>query len=110
MKLQVSIAIFLPLLLVVFSSTETSAQENFIASSVSPYTISAGNLGEPQWYPFVLARGADRMVIQNTPITERPYRPMHFYGNAVRRSYFRGTPAPLPRDFVRGASTILLRR
>ena len=65
---------------------------------------------EPKWYPFVVARGPDRMAIQNTPIMQRPYRPMHFYGNAVRRTYYRGNPAPLPRDLARATTTVILRR
>ncbi len=40
---------------------------------------------EPGWYPYTIARGADRAKIENTPILERPYRPLHFYGNTVRR-------------------------
>ena len=42
------------------------------------------------WYPYVIARGEDRAVIQNTPIELRPNRPLHFYGNIVRRNVARG--------------------
>ena len=31
-----------------------------------------------------------RREIRSMPITERPSRPGHFYGNAVRRNYHRG--------------------
>jgi hypothetical protein len=44
---------------------------------------------EPGWSPVVVARGDMRRQIQATPILERPYRPMHFYGNAVRRAHYR---------------------
>ena len=43
----------------------------------------------PGWYPFVIARGQDREKIQKSPIELRPYRPLHFYGNTVRRNYYR---------------------
>ena len=42
----------------------------------------------------VFARGELRREIEATPILERPYRPLHFYGNAVRRAYYRGSPQP----------------
>lgn len=101
MKLQVSIVMSIALFLAMVFASQATAQE---------YSLRNTSAQEPNWYPFVIARGADRMVIQSTPMEERPYRPMHFYGNAIRRSYFRGNPAPLPRDFVRSASTLLLRR
>lgn len=59
---------------------------------------------EPSWHPYVIARGHDRMVIENTPMEQRPYRPFHFYGNTVRRIHYRGNPLPLPRDLIRGTS------
>ncbi len=68
------------------------------------------NSAEPNWYPYVIARGADRAKIQNTPMELRPYRPMHFYGNTVRRTYYRGTPAPAPIDLFRGSAAIIRRR
>lgn len=55
---------------------------------------------EPGWQGNVIARGAEREKIQNTPILERPYRPLHFYGNTVRRRHYRGTAVPAPRDVV----------
>ncbi len=41
------------------------------------------------WYPYVIAREQDRDCLRSTPIELRPYRPLHFYGNAVRRSIHR---------------------
>jgi len=60
---------------------------------------------EPGWYPYTIARGADRGKIENTPILERPYRPLHFYGNTVRRAHYRGNPMAMPRDVVRATAT-----
>jgi hypothetical protein len=37
----------------------------------------------------VIARGAERDAIKSTHILNRPYRPMHFYGNTVRRRHAR---------------------
>ncbi len=51
-------------------------------------------VAEPGWYPYVIARGADRAIIESTPIELRPYRPFHFYGNTVRRNYYRGNTSP----------------
>ncbi len=36
-------------------------------------------------YPYVIARPADRTWIRQMPIEYRPNRPMHFWGNNVRR-------------------------
>lgn len=53
---------------------------------------------EPGWAPQIVARGEQRARLQSTPILERPYRPLHFYGNTVRRLHYRGTPLPTPRE------------
>lgn len=65
---------------------------------------------EPGWSGSVIASGTERERIEATPIEQRPYRPLHFYGNTVRRQYYRGSPLPAPRDFVQGAAALLGRR
>jgi hypothetical protein len=45
---------------------------------------------EPGRLNVIVARGEFREQIRATPILERPYRPFHFYGNAVRRAYYHG--------------------
>jgi hypothetical protein len=40
--------------------------------------------------PGVIAVGEARDQIKQTPIEKRPYRPLHIYGNAVRRRQSRG--------------------
>ena len=80
MKLQVSVAVFTPLLLAIVFLSQSSLA------------------AEPNWYPYVVARGSDRVAIQNIPMHKRPYRPMHFYGNAVRRNYHRGSTPLIQRD------------
>lgn len=37
----------------------------------------------------IIARGQERQEIKSTPILDRPNRPLHFYGNTVRRQYAR---------------------
>ncbi len=39
--------------------------------------------------PTIVPVGAERQAIRNMHILDRPYRPFHFYGNTVRRRYFR---------------------
>ena len=39
----------------------------------------------------IIARGQLREEIKSTPILDRPNRPLHFYGNTVRRQHARGT-------------------
>lgn len=55
---------------------------------------------EPGWTSRVLKGSEVRAASDQQPIIERPYRPLHFYGNAVRRNYYRGNPLPLPRDIL----------
>ena len=64
---------------------------------------------EPQWVGVVVARGGLRDEIETTPILDRPYRPLHFYGNTVRRSYYRGTMLPNGGDVVRGVGSMVRR-
>lgn len=51
----------------------------------------------------VIATGAQRQQIRATPILERENRPLHFYGNTVRRLHERQTngTAPLQRGQLR---------
>jgi hypothetical protein len=46
--------------------------------------------------PGVIAFGEERAQLQATPIVARPYRPLHFYGNTVRRRHQRAVSAPRP--------------
>ncbi len=65
--------------------------------------LSAGGVGgagaaEPGWSPVVIASGPYRERIRSLPIEQRPYRPLHVYGNTVRRIHYRGTPFRLFAD------------
>ncbi|MCA9148366.1 MAG: hypothetical protein KDA92_03655 [Planctomycetales bacterium] len=57
---------------------------------------------EPGWASEIVAGGVTRQAIESTPMINRPYRPLHFYGNTVRRIHYRGTALPAPRDFRSG--------
>jgi hypothetical protein len=74
-----------------------------------PSTASAAS-DEPGWLGVVVARGELKQWIESTPITERPNRPFHFYGNAVRRQYYRGSAMPRPGDVAKGGAALVLKR
>lgn len=57
------------------------------AAVLSLAALAAGPAG-PTAAPTV-ATTMSREQIRQLPIVERPYRPAHFYGNAVRRRYHR---------------------
>jgi hypothetical protein len=40
--------------------------------------------------PRVITFGEARQELQNTPVLQRPNRPLHIYGNAARRRHQRG--------------------
>lgn len=43
--------------------------------------------------PRIVTFGSERDQIKSTPIEKRPNRPLHVYGNSVRRRHARTTPA-----------------
>ena len=57
--------------------------------------------GEPGWESGVIKFGAERQKIQQTDVLHRPYRPLHFYGNTVRRRHYRGRAIPSVRNVSR---------
>jgi hypothetical protein len=46
--------------------------------------------------PRVVAFGDAREEIKGTPIEKRPYRPLHVYGNTVRRRHYRDAAPARP--------------
>lgn len=68
---------------------------------------SAAHAQEPGWWGVVIAPRSIRPQIESTPIINRPYRPFHFYGNTIRRRYYRGTGILLPRDVVQGGRALV---
>ena len=69
-----------------------------------PLFAAASSAQEPGWSNVIIARGEMRQQIEATPLLERPYRPLHFYGNSVRRAYYRGSPLPRSDDVARSTS------
>lgn len=68
-----------------------------LIAGFAAFLDSSADADEPGWSPVIIATGEYRQRIESTPIEQRPYRPLHFYGNTVRRNYYRGTPIPTPR-------------
>lgn len=77
----------------------------YSASAASPNSAAPSN--EPGWLGVVVARGELKQWIDSTPIVDRPNRPFHFYGNAVRRKYYRGNSLPQPSDLVKGGAALV---
>ncbi len=48
----------------------------------------------PSWSRQIIPTGQDRVIVKSTPVEMRPNRPLHIYGNTVRRRYNRNTPLP----------------
>lgn len=61
------------------------------------WTVSSLSASEPGWDLRVVTFGESREQIKQTPILDRSYRPLHFYGNTVRRVHYRGTAVPVPK-------------
>ncbi len=72
--------------------------------------IAVAPTQEPDWSPIVIPRGEYRDHIKAMPIEDRPYRPLHFYGNTIRRNHYRGNPLPMPRDIGKTATELIRRR
>ena len=58
------------------------------AALVPAWPVDAASTG---FNPGVITFGETRQQIQATPVLERPYRPLHVYGNTVRRRHTRGS-------------------
>jgi hypothetical protein len=85
----------------------------FILSAVymfaAPNAARAADNG-PGWLGVVVARGELKQEIESTPILDRPNRPFHFYGNTVRREYYRGSARPRASDVVKGGAALVFKR
>ena len=69
----------------------TVALAVLVAAAVAPAPVDAAGTG---FDPRIVTFGDSREQIQSTPITQRPYRPLHVYGNSVRRRHQRSSAAP----------------
>jgi hypothetical protein len=59
-----------------------------VAAAAFPETTFAAR--SAGFDPRIVTVGPAREQIKSTPITQRPYRPLHVYGNTVRRRHSRG--------------------
>jgi hypothetical protein len=80
------------------------------ATAVSVAMVSFAQASEPTWTGRVIIPRSERAVIESTPIIQRPYRPLHFYGNTVRRAHYHDRFMPLPRELMKGAGAWVFRR
>jgi hypothetical protein len=73
-----------------------------LAATMSPGEVLASSQlpGEPGWSRGVLLFGEAREEKNATPILLRDYRPLHFYGNTVRRRHYRGKARPTASDLI----------
>lgn len=64
----------------------------FAAITVAAILPSGDATGRDTGFdPRIITFGAERDQLKSIPIEQRPYRPLHVYGNAVRRRTSRGT-------------------
>jgi hypothetical protein len=94
---------FLLSMAILFAAASTSS-----AASIEP--AASASTSEPGWLGVVVARGELKQWIDATPIVDRPNRPFHFYGNAVRRQYYRGNSLPRPSDWVKSGAALINNR
>jgi hypothetical protein len=69
----------------------TVALAALLAAVVAPAPVEAAGTG---FDPRIVTFGESREAIKSTPITQRPNRPLHVYGNTVRRRHHRAATAP----------------
>ena len=68
---------------------------------------SASAASETGYLPIIVARGETKEWIHSMPITERPNRPLHFYGNTVRRNYYRGNSSARPAETAKAGAAVV---
>jgi len=71
--------------------------------------LPATSHAETSWTTRIIKRGPDRQTTNSMPITQRPNRPFHFYGNTVRRIHYRGVARPKLKD-IRNTLVYAVRR
>ncbi len=57
-------------------------------------TSSVPAFAQTGFDPRIIVFGDEREKIENTPIEQRPNRPLHFYGNTIRRRTYRTVSQP----------------
>ena len=62
---------------------------------------------EPGWSRSIIIVGPESDALNQIDPRLRPYRPFHFYGNSLRRAYYRGNPLPTLDDLGSGLQAVL---
>jgi len=76
----------------------------FIAASTSLSVLPAVAAGSG-FDPRIIVLGEERQRLQQLPIERRPNRPLHFYGNSIRRRSTRSVSSPAPNRSTAVRST-----
>ncbi|MEX0687126.1 MAG: hypothetical protein WD072_00480 [Pirellulales bacterium] len=69
-----------------------------VTAAFLPLPIEAASVS---FEPRIVTFGETREQIKSTPITERPNRPLHVYGNSIRRRQQRDAIPTAPRESQR---------
>ena len=77
-----------------------------ILASMS-WLSSSSAAQEPGWSGRVIVTGQARTQIQATPVVYRPNRPLHFYGNTVRRRHYRSVKPSRSAVPVQAATAVV---
>ncbi len=80
---------------------------SIVSLALSVSFSSSCHAREPGWSPHVVLPNTKRDKIQSKEIIHRPYRPLHFYGNTVRRRYHRGVARPTTNDLQTTVEVLL---
>ncbi len=75
-----------------------------ISMTVSVSSTRALEPSYPRLSPGVIATPQERAQLRSLPIEQRPNRPLHFYGNSVRRMQYRNAQQGLRIPPNRGAT------
>jgi len=65
-----------------------------LLTPLSTETSSVPALAQTGFDPRIIVFGEEREKIESTPIEQRPNRPLHFYGNTIRRRHYRNVSQP----------------
>ncbi len=68
----------------------------FAALIAAAATLTSDAAFGANFDPRVVTFGDSREQIKSTPVTQRPYRPLHVYGNSIRRRHQRAQVPTAP--------------
>lgn len=65
----------------------------FVMFTLTLVAVQSAESAQPRWSPNIIVTGQAREQLRSLPIEQRPNRPLHLYGNTVRRMHHRSTAA-----------------